>query len=168
MSSTGWFNRRGWRDIIISAPYTWLIAFFLLPFVIVVAMSLAKSVAQSPPFAFLPDWPFAWLGNYARLWTKSLYVRSFFSSLWNAGVATVLSLLIGYPMALGLTRVPKALQRLLLMLVVLPFWTSFLLRVYAWMGLMGRNSWFNRLLTEIHNLVVPTSWHIDGIQMMNT
>jgi putrescine transport system permease protein len=168
VSATGWFNRRGWRDIIISAPYTWLLAFFLLPFVIVVVMSLAKSVTASPPFAFLPDWPFAYWGNYARLFVKSLYVRSFFISLWNAAVATALSLLIGYPMALGLTRVPKALQRLLLMLVVLPFWTSFLLRVYAWMGLMGRNSWFNRLLTEIYNLVVPSSWHIDGIQMMNT
>ncbi|MBG1230774.1 ABC transporter permease [Aestuariivirga litoralis] len=168
MSSAGWFNRRGWRDIIIASPYLWLILFFLLPFLIVVVMSIAKSAAQSPPFAFLADFPFAWFGNYARLWTKWLYVRAFFISLTNAGIATVLCLLVGYPMALGLTRVPKAAQRLLLMLVVLPFWTSFLLRVYAWMGLMGRNSWFNRLLTEIHNLVTPESWHWDGIQMMNT
>jgi len=168
MSSSGWFNRRGWRDIIIATPYIWLVAFFLTPFIIVVVMSIAKSVSQSPPFAFLPDWPFAYLGNYARLWTKTLYVRAFFISLWNAFVATGLCLLLGYPMALGLTRVTKSYQRLLLMLVILPFWTSFLLRVYAWMGLMGRNSWFNRLLTEIYNLIVPTSWHIDGIQMMNT
>ena len=71
-------------------------------------------------------------------------------------------------MALGLTRVSRAMNRVLLMLIVLPFWTSFLLRVYAWIGLMGNNSWFNRLLTQIYNAVVPQAWHIANIQIMYT
>ncbi len=80
----------------------------------------------------------------------------------------MLCLLIGYPMALAITRVNKSMQRLLLMLIILPFWTSFLLRVYAWIGLMGKNSWFNKLMTSAYNAVVPASWEVAGIQMMNT
>ena len=163
-----WFNRRGWRDIIIGAPYLWLVLFFLFPFFIVVVMSFAKTVSQSPPFAFLADWPYIRWEAYNRLITDSLYIRSFFISIYNASVATVLCLLIGYPMALGITRVGRSAQRLLLMLIILPFWTSFLLRVYAWIGLMGKNSWFNLDLTAAYNAVVPQSWVIDSIQIMNT
>jgi putrescine transport system permease protein len=71
-------------------------------------------------------------------------------------------------MALGITRVGKSAQRLLLMLVILPFWTSFLLRVYAWIGLMGKNSWFNKALTAVYNACVPMNWELSGIQLMNT
>ena len=106
--------------------------------------------------------------NYARLFTDSLYIRAAGISLYNAAVATVLCLLIGYPMALAITRVNKSMQRLLLMLIILPFWTSFLLRVYAWIGLMGKNSWFNKLMTSLYNIVVPSNWEVAGIQMMNT
>ncbi len=163
-----WFNRRGWRDIIIAAPYLWLIAFFVIPFVIVIVMSFAKTATQSPPFAFLPEWPYVRFETYHRLVTDSLYIRSTGISLYNALIATVLCLLIGYPMALAITRVNKSMQRLLLMLIILPFWTSFLLRVYAWIGLMGKNSWFNKLMTSAYNAVVPASWEVAGIQMMNT
>ena len=165
---SAWFNRRGWRDLIIGLPYAWLVAFFLIPFIIVIVMSFAKSAIQSPPFAFLPDWPFIRFDSYHRLFSDSLYIRSAITSLYNAAVATVLCLLIGYPMALGITRVSKSTQRLLLMLVILPFWTSFLLRVYAWIGLMGRNSWFNKLVTSIYNGIVPDTWEVAGIQMMNS
>lgn len=164
----GWFNRRGWRDIIIAAPYAWLIAFFVIPFIIVIVMSFAKTATQSPPFAFLPEWPYVRFDTYARLFTHSLYIRSAGISLYNATVATLLCLLIGYPMALAITRVKKSMQRLLLMLIILPFWTSFLLRVYAWIGLMGKNSWFNQITTSLYNLLVPGSWEVSGIQMMNT
>jgi putrescine transport system permease protein len=163
-----WFNRRGWRDLIIATPYLWLILFFMVPFLIVVVMSFAKTVSQSPPFDFLPEWPYIRWEAYNRLVTDSLYIRASFISIYNATVATVLCLLIGYPMALGITRVGKSTQRFLLMLIILPFWTSFLLRVYAWIGLMGRNSWFNVSLTAAYNAVVPQSWAIDSIQMMNT
>ncbi len=163
-----WFNRRGWRDVIIASPYLWLVAFFLVPFIIVIVMSFAKTATQSPPFAFLPDWPFIRFETYQRLFTSSLYIRAGFISVYNAAVATVLCLLIGYPMALAITRAGKSLQRLLLMLIILPFWTSFLLRVYAWIGLMGKNSWFNKALTSAYNVFVPTSWELPGMQMMNT
>jgi putrescine transport system permease protein len=170
-STTGlktWFNGPGWRSILVGTPYAWLIAFFFVPFLIVVAMSLAMTVGQSPPFAFLDSWPYVRFGNFARLFEDDLFVRAFFVSMYNAAIATVLCLLIGYPMALGLTRVSPAWRNILLMLVILPFWTSFLLRVYAWIGLLGTNSWFNRGLTATYNAVVPAEWEVNSFQLMNT
>ncbi len=164
-----WFNSAGWRDVIIKTPYAWLIAFFLAPFFIVIAMSLAQQASSSsPPFAFPQAWPHLTFVNFARLFTDSLYIRSYGISLYNAGVATLLCLLLGYPMALGITRVSPRWRNVLLMLVVLPFWTSFLLRVYAWIGLMGNNSWFNKLLTSGINLVLPADWALRSVPMMNT
>ena len=150
-----WFDRKGWGRTIIGVPYLWLLVFFLLPFLIVVAMSVATRAMTAPPFAFAADFPFVTLANYARLFEDSLYVRAFLVSLGNAALATLFCLLLGYPMALGLTRVGRAWRTTLLMLIILPFWTSFLLRVYAWMGLMGSQSWFNRLLTDAWNFLVP-------------
>ncbi|MGE0022686.1 MAG: ABC transporter permease [Hyphomicrobium sp.] len=163
-----WFNRKGWRDVLIAVPYWWLLLFFFVPFLIVVAMSLAKTATTSPPFAFLDGWPYVRFENYMRLFEDHLFVRAFFISVLNAAWATLFCLLVGYPMALGLVRVPRAWRTVLLMLVILPFWTSFLLRVYAWMGLMGTNSWFNKLLTGAYNAVVPADWAIHAIQMNNT
>jgi putrescine transport system permease protein len=163
-----WFNRTGWSNIIIATPYVWLIIFFLLPFVIVVAMSFATRTPTAPPFSFGGEHPLINLDGYARLFQDSLYIRAYLTSVMNAVFATVLCLLIGYPMALGLTRVSKGWRNVLLMLVILPFWTSFLLRVYAWMGLLGNNSWFNRLLTDLWNWLVPTDWALRSIPMMNT
>ena len=163
-----WFNRTGWSNIIIATPYVWLIIFFLLPFVIVVAMSFATRTPTAPPFSFGGEHPLINLDGYARLFQDSLYIRAYLTSVMNAVFATVLCLLIGYPMALGLTRVSKGWRNVLLMLVILPFWTSFLMRVYAWMGLLGNNSWFNRLLTDLWNWLVPTDWALRSIPMMNT
>jgi putrescine transport system permease protein len=157
-----WFNRRGWRDLIIGLPYLWLVAFFLLPFLIVIAMSVATRTPTAPPFGYGGDNPAINLEGYRRLLSDTLYLRAFVTSLMNAGTATLLCLLLGYPMALGLTRVSKGWRNILLMLVILPFWTSFLLRVYAWMGLMGRNSWFNQLLTDGWNWLVPTAWAVNS------
>lgn len=165
---TGWFHRRGWRDLIIGTPYGWLLAFFFVPFLIVLAMSFARRAELSPPIAFLDDWPWIRWDNYARLFGDTLYVRAYLTSLWNAATATLLCLLVGYPMALGMTRVSKSWRNILLMLVVLPFWTSFLLRVYAWMGLLGNNSWFNRGLTAIINAVLPQESQITALPMMNS
>ena len=163
-----WFNRRGWRDIIIGVPYLWLLAFFLVPFLIVLAMSFASRTPTAPPFSFGGDHPLLNFEGYARLFQDSLYLRAFLTSLMNAGFATVFCLVIGYPMALGLTRISRAWRNILLMLVILPFWTSFLLRVYAWMGLMGTNSWFNRLLTGAWNAMVPMEWAVRSIPMMHS
>ena len=100
--------------------------------------------------------------------TDSLYIRAYFVSVYIAALSTLLCLLIGYPMALGLTRVSRSWRGFMLILVILPFWTSFLLRVYAWMGLMGSNSWFNKGLTSIWNMAVPPSWEMTSIPMMNS
>jgi putrescine transport system permease protein len=163
-----WFHRRGWSDLIIGLPYLWLLILFLLPFLIVVAMSVATRTPTAPPYGYGGDNPIINLNGYARLFTDDLYIRAFGTSVLNAAVATLFCLAIGYPMALGLTRVDRGWRNILLMLVILPFWTSFLLRVYAWMGLMGKSSWFNGLLTEAHNLVTPASMHLTSIPMMHS
>lgn len=163
-----WFHRKGWSDLIITLPYLWLVVLFLAPFMIVLAMSVATQAPTAPPFGFGGANPWINLNGYQRLFTDDLYIRSFLISLMNAGIATILCLLLGYPMALGLTRVSPSWRSILLMLVILPFWTSFLLRVYAWMGLMGKSSWFNQLLTEIWNFVVPLDWALKSIPMMHS
>ncbi len=163
-----WFNTSGWRTIIIATPYVWLFAFFFLPFLIVLAMSFAWNVGASPPFEFRKAPPYLNGNNFVRLTEDSLYIRAYFVSVYNASIATVLCLLLGYPMALALTRISKSARNILLMLVILPFWTSFLLRVYAWIGMMGTNSWFNKLLTSIYNGLAPEEWAVRFIPMMNT
>jgi len=163
-----WFDRTGWSDLIVGLPYVWLILFFLLPFLIVVAMSVATKTPTAPPFSFGGDHPWINLGGYARLFGDALYVRAFLISLMNAATATFFCLLIGYPMALALTRVSKSWRNILLMLVILPFWTSFLLRVYAWMGLMGKSSWFNAALTDVWNWIVPIDWAVKSLPMMHS
>jgi putrescine transport system permease protein len=163
-----WFDMRGWTLLLIGAPYVWLVILFLLPFLIVVAMSVATNTPTAPPFSFGGDHPWINLEPFTRVLTDGLYLRAFLTSILNAFVAMVLCLLIGYPMALGLTRVSKSWRTILLMLVILPFWTSFLLRVYAWMGLMGKNSWFNGLLTDFWNVLVPLDWAIRSVPMMHT
>ncbi|WP_205914637.1 ABC transporter permease [Rhodobacter sp. SY28-1] len=163
-----WFDRRGWADLIVGLPYLWLVLFFLLPFLIVVAMSVATKTPTAPPFSFGGEHPWINFDGYARIFGDALYVRAFLISLGNAALATVFCLLIGYPMALALTRVSRSWRNILLMLVILPFWTSFLLRVYAWMGLMGKSSWFNTGLTDLWNWVVPIDWAVKSIPMMHS
>jgi putrescine transport system permease protein len=163
-----WFDRRGWSDLIIGTPYVWLLLFFFLPFLIVLAMSFATRTPTAPPFSFGGDHPWINLEGYARLFQDSLYIRAYLTSVGNALVATLFCLLIGYPMALGLTRVGPSWRNILLMLVILPFWTSFLLRVYAWMGLLANKSWFNQGLTGMWNSVVPEAWAVNFIPMMNS
>lgn len=163
-----WFNRRGWSDVIIALPYLWLLVFFLIPFLIVLALSFATRTPTAPPFGFGGANPILNTEGYARLFQDNLYIRAFLTSLKNAAVATVFCLALGYPMALALTRVSRAWRSILLMLVILPFWTSFLLRVYAWMGLMGSQSWFNKLLTGAYNGLVPSDAALRSIPMMNS
>ena len=163
-----WFNRKGWIQLTILVPYLWLLVFFFAPFLIVLAMSVGSTSPTAPPVSFGGDYPWFNWNNYARLFQDGLYLRAYLTSVANAALATVLCLLIGYPMALGLTRVDRAWRNILLMLVILPFWTSFLLRVYAWMGLMGTNSWFNKFLTGFYNGLVPEGWELTFIPMMNT
>ena len=163
-----WFDRKGWSDLLIATPFVWLLLFFLLPFLIVVAMSLATKTPTAPPISFGGEYPLVSFQGYVRAVSDTLYFRAFITSLVSAGIATLLCLLIGYPMALALTRVSKSWRNILLMLVILPFWTSFLLRVYAWMGLMGKSSWFNVGITKIWNALVPASWSVNFMPMMHS
>ena len=123
---------------------------------------------MSPPIAYLESWPYVRFDNFARLFEDSLYIRAYLTSIWNAAIATLFCLLIGYPMALGITRVSKTWRNVLLMLVILPFWTSFLLRVYAWMGLLGSKSWFNQMLTGWYNALTPEAWALNSLPMMHS
>jgi len=146
-------SRRLGRWTNIGLPYLWLGLFFLLPFVIVLGISVAEPALAQPPYTALWEWVedgvFAIrisLLNYMLVLTDDLYLAALLGSLWIALVCTILCLLIGYPMAYAIATAPERARVLLLMLVVLPFWTSFLIRVYAWMGILKSNGLLNNFL----------------------
>jgi putrescine transport system permease protein len=140
------------RWLFYAVPLLWLTLFFLLPFVFVFKISLAEAVIAQPPYAPLiaqtPDGPALQitLGNYRFLIDDGLYFYSYLTSLRIALVSTVLCLLIGYPIAYAIARAKGRTQLVLLMLVILPFWSSFLLRVYAWKLLLQGGGVINGLL----------------------
>ncbi len=146
---------------IIVAPYTWLVVFFLLPFVLVLAIAFGTNDPDSvPPVAL----GFS-LENFARLFSDKLYVVAWLSSLRIAAVSTIGCLLLGYPMAYAIARAEPERRPLLLMLVVLPFWTSFLIRIYAWMGLLSENGILNQFLrwsglSDHPGTILGTEWAV--------
>ncbi len=145
--------QRNWKTLVTALPFIWLLLFFLAPFFIVLKISVAESLIASPPFSALLDWsdggfPSMTINtdNYAYLWEDELYLRTYLNSLKIAAISTLLCLLIGYPMAYGIVRTSGTTRYLLLLLVILPFWTSFLLRVYAWIGLLTDQGTINDVL----------------------
>src|SRR5690348_15440701 len=138
------------RRVLIGLPFVWLAVFFLVPLAIVAGISLAESADAIPPFApLLSRTPeglqsHATLASYREIAEGCLYVYT--NSLGNALLATLLCLVIGYPVAFAIARTPGAWRHLLLFLVMLPFWTSFLIRVYAWIALLQPSGLINRLL----------------------
>jgi putrescine transport system permease protein len=163
-----WLDRDAWRQVIIAVPYAWLVVFFVAPFLIVLAISFGISQVGVPPVVWPENFPYATSANYQLLFGKALYWRAYLNSVQLAAIATVFTLLIGYPMALGIARSSGTMRNVLLLLVILPFWTSFLLRIYAWIGLLGNNSWLNKGLTWMVNTFFPVWGNLDKIQMMNT
>ncbi|AFO93080.1 ABC transporter permease subunit [Phaeobacter inhibens] len=142
------------RFFLIAIPYAWLLALFLVPFAIVFKISLSDAAVARPPYmpqfdwvtgigAFLSDLDFE---NFTWLTEDDLYWKAYLSSLRIAVVSTVLTLLVGYPMAYGMARAPSEWRPTLMMLVILPFWTSFLIRVYAWMGILSNEGLLNQFL----------------------
>ena len=127
---------------VIALPFVWLVVFFLLPFALVLAIALGTNAPDSAPPVELG----LNLQNFALLFTDDLYVAAWLSSLRIAATATLVCLLLGYPMAYAIARAAPQRRPLLLMLVILPFWTSFLIRVYAWMGLLAENGILNQFL----------------------
>ncbi len=143
----------GWQRLAIVLPYAWLLVFFLAPFVIVLKISLADPIIASPPFSaffeHLNDGTTrlgATFDNYRYLFQDKLYVLTYLNSLKLSLVSTALCLLLGYPMAYAIARARPGPRNILLVLVILPFWISFLLRVYAWVGILNTNGLLNRLL----------------------
>lgn len=142
------------RFVLISVPYLWLLLLFLIPFIIVLKISLSDTALSIPPYAPVLDWAEgigAFLGqldfeNFVWLTEDDLYWKAYLSSLWIALVSTAFTLLFGYPIAYGMARAPEEWRPTLMMLVILPFWTSFLIRVYAWMGILSNEGFLNQLL----------------------
>jgi len=144
-------NRAG-RRLVAGIPMLWLLLFFLVPFIIVFKISFSEVRLAMPPYAPLLQWVNGHLsikphfGNYAFLFTDKLYISSYLYSLKVATVSTLCCLLLGYPMAYAIAHSGASWRNVLLMLIVLPFWTSFLLRVYAWIGLLKNNGVINNIL----------------------
>jgi len=155
---------RTWRRVTVAIPYLWLFVFFLLPFAIILKISLADPIVAQPPFTPTFDAQGALsvtLDNFLFLLTDKLYALTYLKSVLLAGAATVLCLILGFPMAYGIARAQPAARSLLLLLIVLPFWISFLLRVYAWMGLLNNYGAINNALMWLGVIDQP-------IQMMYT
>jgi putrescine transport system permease protein len=153
------FNRK-W--LVIGPPYLWLLVFFGLPFLIVLKISFAEPVMGSPPYTPLiargSDGSLTLAASattYAQLFGDGLYVRAFLNSVRIAALATLAALLIGYPMAYGLSRAKESWKPGLLLLVILPFWTSFLIRVYAWIGILKPNGLVNNALAALGLAAAP-------------
>ncbi len=141
------------RGAVAAVPLLWLGLFFGLPFLIILRISLSEAVIGLPPYSAMLEWIDGGmlsirvnLANFALLWQDNLYLDAFANSVKIAAISTLCCLLLGYPMALGITRVRTSLRTPLLLLVILPFWTSFLIRVYAWIGILKGNGLINNFL----------------------
>jgi putrescine transport system permease protein len=150
-----WFHRRYGRALVVAIPYLWLFLFFLVPFLIVLKISFAEVQIAQPPYTPLVAVEDETVnvslnvGNYLFLFTDDLYLLSYLQSLKVAFISTLLCLLIGYPMAYAIARASPSWRNVLLLLVVLPSWTSFLIRIYAWIGLLKNNGYINNLLMAL-------------------
>jgi putrescine transport system permease protein len=155
--------------MVILLPYLWLAIFFLAPFVIVLKISLSQSVMAQPPYTPVLDLTAGWQGlkefaaqlsldSFGLLASDSLYLVSYVKSLQVAAISTALLFALGYPIAYGMARAPKAWQPMLVMAVVLPFWTSFLIRIYAWINILQRDGLLNDVLMRLHIIDTPAAW----------
>jgi putrescine transport system permease protein len=157
------------EKVAVRIPYAWLLVFFLVPFLIVLRISLSQPALAQPPYTPLFDLSAGWHGitaffaalsfdNYALIGSDPLYVLSYVKSVEIAAFSTLLLLVIGYPIAYGITRTPRRVQAVLMTLVMLPFWTAFLIRIYAWMNILQHDGPLNQLLTALHIVSAPPVW----------
>src|ERR1700728_2601729 len=151
------------------APYLWMALFFLVPFMFVIKISLSQTAIAQPPYTPVFDLTagagaikaaFAALSldNFRLLVTDDLYVVSYLRSLMVAAVSTLILLLIGYPIAYGMARLPQRWQPIAMMLVIVPFWTSFLIRIYAWINILQHDGLLNKVLLALHLVATPVVW----------
>jgi putrescine transport system permease protein len=155
--------------LVVLVPYLWLIVFFLLPFLIVVKISLSHTAVAQPPYTPVFDPGGGWSAlkefvsalsfeNYTLLGSDWIYLLSYLRSLEIAAVSTTLLLLIGFPLAYGLARAPRRWQPALFVLMVLPFWTSFLIRIYSWINILQRDGLLNQALLALGLVEEPPAW----------
>src|SRR5512139_1407995 len=155
--------------LVVFVPYLWLAIFFLAPFIIVLKISLSQSVLAQPPYSPVLDLSAGWQGlktfatqlsldSFKLLASDSLYVLSDLKSLQVAAISTIALFALGYPIAYGIARAPRAWQPALVMAVVLPFWTSFLIRIYAWINILQRDGLLNDILIRLHIVDAPVAW----------
>ena len=151
--------RRTWLSAI--PPYLWLLVFFAVPFLMVAKLSLSHTVLAIPPYAPQLDLSRGWTGvmsfltglnldTYARLVGDRIYLAAYLSSLRFAATATAILLVVGYPIAYGMSRFPEGQRVSLMLAVMLPFWTSFLIRIYAWIAILKPEGLLNRALAWLH------------------
>src|SRR5260370_23915633 len=157
-----------WRTAAV-IPYVWLTAFFLVPFLIVLKISLSETVIAQPPYLPVLDLAAGWEGlrrflaglsfdNYAALGSDRLYLAAYLKSLEGAAFSSLILLAICYPFSYAMARAPRRLQAMLVMLVVLPFWTSFLIHVYAWITILQLDGLFTHILLALRTVHDPLLW----------
>ena len=150
-------------------PALWLVALFLVPFLIVLKISLSQTAIAQPPYVPVLDLAAGWQGlrdfiaglsldSYAMLLSDNLYLESYLRSLETALLSTLMLLLIGYPIAYGIARAPHRAQTVLVMAVVLPFLTAFLIRIYAWVNILQRDGLLNDVLLALGLVHEPATW----------
>ena len=151
------------------APYVWMVLFFLVPFLFVLKISLSQTAIARPPYTPVLALHEGWgaiktafaalsLDNFRLLVSDDLYVLSYLRSLVVAAGSTTILLLIGYPIAYGMARLPQRWQGVAMMLVIIPFWTSFLIRIYAWINILQHDGLLNRVLLALHVVSTPVVW----------
>ena len=152
--------------LVIAVPYVWMFLFFLIPFFIVFKISLSELEISIPPYTPVFDIFEGWesirakigeldFEKYSFIFSDELYTSAYWSSIKIAAVSTFLTLLIAYPLAYGMARAPREWQPTLMMFVILPFWTSFLIRVYAWIGILKNEGLLNALLLNLGLISEP-------------
>jgi putrescine transport system permease protein len=157
------------QGIIVLVPYLWLLAFFLVPFLIVLKISLSLTATAQPPYTPVLDPTAGWAGlkeffgelsleNYRSLAADQLYLSSYLKSLEVAALSTLILAMTGYALAYGIASAPRRVQPVLLTLVVLPFWTSFLIRIYAWINILQRDGLLNQALLALRLVDEPPVW----------
>jgi putrescine transport system permease protein len=151
------------------APYLWMALFFLVPFVFVLKISLSQTTIAQPPYTPVFDLGEGFeaikaalaalsLDNFRLLVSDKLYVLSYLRSLVVAAISTTILLAIGYPIAYAMSRLPQRWQGVAMMLVIVPFWTSFLIRIYAWINILQHDGLLNQILLALHVVSVPVVW----------
>jgi len=157
------------QRLVVWIPYAWLLAFFLVPFLIVLKISLSQTAIAQPPYTPVLEIAAGWRGlvafarglsldNYGLLGSDPIYLLSYVKSVEIAAFATLILLVIGYPIAYAIARMPRRAQAVLVLLVVLPFWTSQLIRIYAWMNILQRDGPLNDVLMALAVVHEPPAW----------